>query len=161
MDRVYYEFPRRIDFERRYGFKRDMKYLVRVMASINGKSGSMEFETQGPNVKRNVDMVKARREVKVDVTKNKMDFVTLTPVHTEQELNTIPANGTVDFRVTVMYTYFDKNFDRMPLQSDIFLVRSILNGDLTLQVTSIDGQGRTLPEEIANTIETQLGHFKG
>ena len=161
MDRVYYEFPRRIDFERHYGFKGDLRYLVRVMASIHGKSGSMEFDTQGPNVKRNVDMVKARREVTVEVVKAKVDFVKLTAANTERELPSIPLNGTVDFRVTVMYSYFDKNFDRLPLPSDIFLVRSILNGDLALQVTSIEGQGRTLPEEIANTIETQLENFKG
>ena len=161
MDRVYYEFPRRIDFERHYGFKGDLRYLVRVMASIHGKSGSMEFDTQGPNVKRNVDTVKARREVMVEVVKDKVDFVRLTQDNTARELSSIPTNGRVDFRVTVMYSYFDKNFDRMPLPSDIFLVRSVLNGDLTLQVTSIEGQGRTLPEEIANTIETQLEHFKG
>ncbi len=161
MDRVYYEFPRRVDFERHYGFKGDMRYLTKVMASIHGKSGNMEFDTQGPNVKRNVDSVKARREVTVEVVKDKVDFVKLTPDNTQKELSTIPQSGTVDFRITVMYSYFDKNFDRLPLPSDIFLVRSILNTDLTLQVTSISGQGRTLPEEIANTIETQLGHFKG
>lgn len=161
MDRVYYEFPRRVDFERHYGFKGDMRYLTKVMASIHGKSGNMEFDTQGPNVKRNVDSVKARREVTVEVVKDKVDFVKLTPDNTQKELSSIPQSGTVDFRVTVMYSYFDKNFDRLPLPSDIFLVRSILNTDLTLQVTSIGGQGRTLPEEIANTIETQLEHFRG
>ncbi len=160
MDRVYYEFPRRIDFERHYGFKGDMRYLTNVMASIHGKSGNMEFDTQGPNVKRNVDSVKARREVTVEVVKDKVDFVKLTPDNTQKEMSSIPQSGTVDFRVTVMYSYFDKNFDRLPLPSDIFLVRSILGTDLTLQVTSISGQGRTLPEEIANTIETQLEHFK-
>ena len=161
MDRVYYEFPRRVDFERQYGFKGDMKYLTKVMSSIHGKSGAMEFNTQGPNVKMNVDSVNARREVMVEVVKGKVDFVKLTPDNTQKELSSIPQNGTVDFRVTVMYSYFDKNFNRLPLPSDIFLVRSILNTDLTLQVTSIGGQGRTLPEEIANTIETQLEHYKG
>jgi hypothetical protein len=161
MDRVYYEFPRRVDFERQYGFKGDMRYLTKVMASINGKSGAMEFETRGPNVKMNVDSVKARRDVMVEVVKDKVDFVILTPVNTQKELPAIPQTGTVDFRVTVMYSYFDKNFNRMPLPSDIFLVRSILKTELTLQVTTISGQGRTLPEEIANTIETQLEHFKG
>jgi hypothetical protein len=161
MDRVYYEFPRRVDFERQYGFKGDMRYLTKVMASINGKSGAMEFETMGPNVKMNVGSVKARRDVMVEVVKDKVDFVKLTPDNTQKELPTIPQSGTVDFRVTVMYSYFDKNFNRLPLPSDIFLVRSILSTDLTLQVTTIGGQGRTLPEEIANTIETQLEHFKG
>ena len=138
-----------------------MRYLTKVMASINGKSGAMEFETMGPNVKMNVGSVKARRDVMVEVVKGKVDFVKLTPDNTQKELPAIPQSGTVDFRVTVMYSYFDKNFNRLPLPSDIFLVRSILSTDLTLQVTSISGQGRTLPEEIANTIETQLEHFKG
>jgi hypothetical protein len=161
MDRVYYEFPQRVDFERSYGFKRDLKYLTRVMAGIHGKTGSMEFDTQGPNVKRNIDAVKARREVTVEVVKNKLDFVKLTPDTTQKEMPAIPQRGTLDFRFTVMYSYFDKNFNRMPLPSDIFLVRSILDSDLTLQVTSISGQGRTLPEEIANTVETMLENFKG
>jgi len=161
MDRVYYEFPRRVDFERHYGFKGDLRYLTNVMASIHGKSGAMEFDTLGPNVKRNVDSVKARREVMVEVVKDKVDFVKLTPDNTKKEMPAIPQSGTVDFRVTVQYSYFDKNFNRMPLPSDIFLVRSIMNTDLTLQVTTVGGQGRTLPEEIANTIETQLEHFKG
>jgi hypothetical protein len=151
MERIYYRFPQNIDFERRYGYSADLRYLLKVMASINGKSGSIEFETPGLDVKQHVDTVRARRDVIVEVSEKRMDFVRLT----------LMPQGTVDFRVTVGYTYMDSHFDRRPLESDVFLVRAIVDGDLTLQVVNIKGQGRTMPEEIANTIETQLKSFKG
>jgi len=49
----------------------------------------------------------------------------------------------------------------MSLVDDVFLVRATLNTDLTLQIAQIHGQGRTIPEEVANTIETVMEHFKG
>ena len=76
-------------------------------------------------------------------------------------LPTLAPDGTVDFRITVGYTYMDSHFDRMPLESDVFLVRAIVDGDLTIQVARVKGQDRTIPEEIANTIETQLKNFRG
>jgi hypothetical protein len=161
MDRIYYRFPQKIDFERHYGFNGDLKYLSRVMASMYGKSGHMEFETTGPNVKRNPDSVQARRDITVDIVCNRLDFMPLSQVTIQKELPTIPPGGTVDYRVTVGYTYMDKNYDKMSLVNDVFLVRAMLNGDLTLQIAAIHGQGRTLPEEVANTIETVMAHFKG
>jgi hypothetical protein len=89
-----------------------------------------------------------------------MDFVKLTPPNLTAVLPTQMPQGTVDFRVTVGYTYVDSHFDRLPLESDVFLVRAVVDGELTLQVASVKGQGRTAPEEIANTIETQLRTFK-
>jgi len=80
MDRIYYRFPQKIDFEQRYGFNGDLKYLARVMASMYGKSGHMEIDTLGPNVKRNPDAIKARRDIKVDIVQNRLDFVPLSQV---------------------------------------------------------------------------------
>ncbi len=161
MDRIYYRFPQKIDFEQRYGFNGDLKYLARVMASMYGKSGHMEIDTLGPNVKRNPDSIKARRDIKVDIVQNRLDFVPLSPVTLQKELPTIPPSGTVDFRFTVGYTYMDRNYDKMSLVDDVFLVRATMNADLTLQIAQIHGQGRTIPEEVANTIETVMEHFKG
>ena len=161
MDRIYYRFPQKIDFERHYGFNGDLKYLARVMASMYGKSGHMEIDTTGPNVKRNPDAVKARRDIKVDIVENKLDFVPLSSVTLQKELATIPPKGIVDFRFTVGYTYMDHNYDKMSLVDDVFLVRATMNSDLTLQITQTHGQGRTVPEEVANTIETVMEHFKG
>ena len=161
MDRVFYHFPQKIDFERHYGFNRDLKYLTRVMASMNGKSGNMEFDTSGPNTKRHPDAVRARRDLKVDITDKRLDFLTLNPVNLSKVLGSIPEKGTIDFRITVGYTYMDKNYDKMSLVDDIFFVRATLNGELTLQIASTHGQGRTVPEEVANTIETVMEHFRG
>jgi hypothetical protein len=35
-----------------------------------------------------------------------------------------------------------------------------VDGELNIQVAKVKGQGRTTPEEIANTIETQLRVFR-
>ena len=161
MDRIYYHFPQKIDLERHYGFNRDLKYLVRVMASMYGKSGRMEMDTTGPNVKRNPDQVKARRDLIVDITDKRLDFLPLNAVNTDKVLPTIPEKGTIDFRVTVGYTYMDKNYDKMSLIDDVFLVRATLNGDLTLKIANVHGQGRTVAEEVADTIEAVMGRFKG
>jgi hypothetical protein len=160
MDRVNYHFPQKIDFERHYGYNGDMKYLVKVIASMYGRGGKMEFDTTGPNVKRNPDEVKARRELIVDITDQRVDFVPLNERNTPAILPTIPEKGTVDFRVTVRYTYIDRNFDKMSLVDDVFMVRAKLDGDLMLQVANTHGQGRTTPEEVANTIETMMEHYK-
>jgi len=161
MDRIYYHFPQKIDLERHYGFNRDLKYLVRVMASMHGKSGRMEMDTAGPNVKRNPDQVRARRDLAIDITDQRLDFLPLNAVNTDKVLSTIPEKGTIDFRVTVGYTYMDKNYDKMSLVDDVFLVRATLNGDLSLKIANVHGQGRTVADEVADTIETVMGHFKG
>lgn len=161
MDRIYYRFPMEVDFERNYGYNADMRYLVKAIASLHGKSGSVSFETEGPNIKRHVDVVRARRDVLVEITDKKIDFIPLTVDNLSRVLSSIPQSGTIDYRITVRYSYVDnRNFDKMPLKSDVFLVRTTLNGDLNIRVVNIDGQGRTLPEEIANTIETQLKYYK-
>jgi hypothetical protein len=121
----------------------------------------MEMDTAGPNVKRNPDQVKARRDLTIDITDKRLDFLPLNAVNTDNVLPTIPEKGTIDFRVTVGYTYMDKNYDKMSLVDDVFLVRATLNGDLMLQIASVHGQGRTVAEEVADTIETVMGHFKG
>jgi hypothetical protein len=131
------------------------------MSSINGKSGAIEFDTPGPDIKRHVDTVRARRDVTVEVSEKRMDFVRLTPPNLTAVLPTLMPDGTVDFRITVGYTYVDSHFDRLPLESDVFLVRAVVDGSLTIQVAKVKGQGRTMPEEIANTIETQLKNFRG
>jgi len=161
MDRIYYHFPQKVDLERHYGFNRDLKYLVRVMASMHGKSGHMEFDTSGPNVKRHPDLVRARRDLAIDITDKRLDFLPLNAVNTDKVLSTIPEKGTIDFKVTVGYTYMDKDYDKMSLIDDVFLVRATLEGDLMLRIASVHGQGRTVAEEVADTIETVMGHFKG
>lgn len=161
MDRIYYHFPPDIDFERSYGYNADVRYLMKVMASIHGKSGSADFDTPGLDVKQHVENVRARRDVTVDVAERRVDFLPLNPQNLTRVLQGLEPSGTIDFRVTVGYTYVDKNYNRLPLESDVFLVRAIVDDGLTLQVACIKGQGRTLPEEVANTIETQLRVFKG
>ena len=160
MERIYYRFPQNVDFERQYGYSADLRYLLKVMASIHGKSGAIDFETPGLDVKRHVDTVRARRDVTVEVSEKRMDFVKLTPPNLAAVLPTLTPQGTVDFRFTVGYTYVDSHMDRLPLESDVFLVRAIVDGELTLQVATVKGQGRTIPEEIANTIETRLKNFR-
>ncbi|WP_424357068.1 hypothetical protein [Methanocella sp. MCL-LM] len=161
MERIHYHFPSQTDFERSYGYGADLKFLIKAIAGIHGKTGSAEFETTGPGVRTHQDTVRAKREVYVDIAEKRVDFLPLTPQNLATVLPTISHDGMVDFRFTVKYSYLDKNFNKGLLQNDVFLVRATVDGNLNLQVAVRDGQGRTLPEEIANTIETQLRHFKG
>ncbi|CAJ38252.1 hypothetical protein [Methanocella arvoryzae] len=161
MERIHYHFPAEIDFERNYGYSADLRYLIKAVAGIHGKTGSSEFETPGPDIGAHQNMVRAKREVAVEISEKRMDFLPLTPQNLAAVLPTVQHHGMVDFRFTVKYSYFDKNFNKGVLQNDVFLVRATVDGNLNLQVAAVDGQGRTLPEEIANTIETQLKRFKG
>lgn len=161
MERIYYHFPSNIDFERDYGYNADMRYLVKVMASLHGKTGSMNFETQGPDVRTHVESVRARREVSVEIAERRVDFITLAPQNLQNILQTIQPTGSADFRIKVAYSYVDRHYDMMSLKSDTFLIRATVDNGLNLKIAFLDGQARTIPEEIANTIETQLKNFKG
>lgn len=161
MDRIYYHFPSRVDFEQEYGFNADMRFFVKAMAGLYGRSGSVEIDTLGPDVRRNVDNVRAKRDVVVDIVERRVDFLPLNQQNLAKVLSSLSDAKIADFKIAVRYSYFDKNFNKMSLADDVFLVRAKLNGSMMLQIVNSEGQGRTSPEEVACTIEEQLKHFKG
>ncbi|HMK46928.1 MAG TPA: hypothetical protein VK436_09910 [Methanocella sp.] len=161
MERIYYRFPSQVDLDRNYGYSADTRYLVKAMAGINGKIGATDFDTDGPSIKSRVNTVKAKCELLIEIAARRVDFLPLTQQNLASVLPGLEPGGTIDFRFTVKYSYLDEHFNRMSLKSDVFLVRATVDGKLNLRVANMDGQERTMPEEIANTIEAQLKRFKG
>jgi hypothetical protein len=69
----------------------------------------------------------------------------------------VKNEGTVDFKVTLKYSFLDDNFDRVPFTGDSFLVRTHLDsGILTMKVHHTDGMGRTECGRIADTIVDEI-----
>lgn len=150
--RIYHHFPlNEVEFEQQYSFWADLPYLVKTFAHMNNKSGSINIATQkGP-------ITNAKRSIATDITEASVDFKPLTK-DLDTLLSTIMDNGTLDFRVRILYSYLDNNYNRIPLRGDTFLVRSDLtNGILTLKIHRTDGPGHTTCNEIADTIVEELG----
>jgi hypothetical protein len=149
--RIYHRFPHReIEFEQRNRYYADLPFLVKTIADIDGKSGTFVTESKGHSIQ-------ARREIVAEVVTNGIDFSPLNNRNVDSILGSIEPQGTIDFRISLKYSYLDGEYNRVPLKGDIFLVRAILKGDiLTFRINHIDGQGRTECGRIADTIVEEL-----
>ncbi|HDJ38810.1 MAG TPA: hypothetical protein ENF24_06500 [Methanosarcinales archaeon] len=152
--RVYYHFPKREPhFEQRYRYYGDLPYLVRTMAGVDGKHGM--FSTESPD--RRGHIIQSRREIEVYIVENNLDFAHLTLDNVEGHLDGIESDGTLDFKVSLKYSYLDGKYNRVPFAGDDYLVRVHLDGDLlTLKVHLDAGQGRTECGRVADTIVEEL-----
>ncbi len=153
MKRIYHQFPQKPELERKYNFRADLPYIVRTIAAINGQFGT--FITDSPDLKGRP--VQAKRSINVEVTDNSVNFYPLNDSTVESVLKDVKNEGTVDFRVTLKYSFLDNKFDRVPFKGDSFLVRARLDGGiLTMNVHHIDGMGRTECGRIADTIVDEI-----
>ncbi|MDK2892786.1 hypothetical protein [Methanohalophilus sp.] len=152
--RIYHRFPHReVEFEQRNRYYADLPFLVKVMAGIDGKFGMFVTES----VSRKGSRIQARREIEVEIVTNGLDFSRLNYRNVGSIIDTIEFQGTIDFRISLKYSYLDGKYDRVPLRGDIFLVRAILEEDiLTLRINHVDGPGRTECGRIADTIIDEL-----
>ncbi|HIH44985.1 MAG TPA: hypothetical protein HA257_07935 [Candidatus Methanoperedenaceae archaeon] len=155
---LYCGFPQEgVDFEQRYRYRADLPYLLRVMAGMDGKFGM--FTTK--QAQKGEDL-KVKRIIKVDIAKNRTDFAPLNTGTMERYESGISSDGTLDFKVTLEYTYLDSNYNRVPMKKDSYLVRSQLdNGFLTLGVKHDNGPGLTGSQSIADTIVVELERNSG
>ncbi len=153
MKRMYHQFPKEPEFERKYNFRADLPYVVKVMAGMDGQFGN--FITDGPD--RKATPIKAKRSIGIEITDKSIDFYPLNKNTMESVLRDVDAEGIIDFRVNLNYSFLDEKFDRIPFKGDSFLVRTYLeNGVLTMKVHHIDGMGRTKCEKIADTIVDEI-----
>jgi hypothetical protein len=152
--RIYHRFPRReVQFEQKNRYYSDLPYLVKVMANTDGRFGMFVTES----VTRRGYRIQAKRELKVEIVMNGIDFSPLNYRNAESVVGTIEPEGMVDFRISLKYSYLDGEYSRVPFKGDVFLVRAILEGDvLTLRINHIDGPGRTECGRIADTIVEEL-----
>lgn len=153
MKRTYHEFPQKPEFERKYNFKADLPYIVKTLAGMDGKFGT--FITDSPDLKGRP--IKAKRSINVDITDRSVNFSPLNNDTLGSVLEEVKAEGTIDFRVTLKYSFLDEKFDRVPFKGDSYIVRVQLeNGILTMKVHHMDGMGRTDCERIADTIVDEI-----
>ena len=91
------------------------------------------------------------------IVENNLDFAHLTLDNVEGHLDGIESDGTLDFKVSLKYSYLDGKYNRVPFAGDDYLVRAHLDGDLlTLKVHLDAGQGRTECGRVADTIVEEL-----
>lgn len=152
--RIYHRFPHReVEFEQRNRYYADLPYLVKVMAGMDGKFGMFSTES----IARKGSRIQARREIGVEIVMNGLDFSPLNYRNVDSIIDTIEPKGTIDFRVSLKYSYLDGKYNRVPFKGDIFLVRIILEDDiLTLRINHIDGPGRTECGRVADTLIDEL-----
>jgi hypothetical protein len=153
MKRTYHQFPKEPEFERKYNFRADLPYIVRILAGMDGQSGN--FITDGPD--RKATPIKAKRSINVEITDRSVDFYPLNKNTLDSVLKDVTSEGTIDFRVILKYSFLDEKYDRVAFKGDSYLVRTDLeNGVLTMKVHHIDGMGRTDCERIADTIADEI-----
>ncbi len=153
MKRMYHQFPKEPEFERKYNFKADLPYIVKVMAGMDGQFGT--FITDGPD--RKATPIKAKRSINVEITDKSIDFYPLNKNTLNSVLRDITEEGVIDFKVNLRYSFLDEKFERVPFKGDSFLVRADLeNGILTMKLHHIEGLGRTECEKVADTIVEEI-----
>ncbi len=153
MKRMYHQFPKEPEFERKYNFREDLPYVVKIMAGMDGQFGN--FITDGPD--RKATPIKAKRSIGIEITDKSIDFYPLNKNTLDSVLKDVTGEGIIDFRVNLNYSFLDEKFDRVPFKGDSYLVRTDLeNGVLTVRVHHIDGMGRTDCERIADTIVDEI-----
>jgi hypothetical protein len=153
MRRIYHQFPKNPEFERKYNFQADLPYIVRTMAGMDGQFGT--FITDGPDLKGTP--IKAKRSINIEITDKSVDFNPLNKNTLNSVLQDVTDEGIIDFRVNLKYSFLDEKFNRVPFKGDSYLVRAALeNGILTMKVHRIDGMGRTDCERITDTIVEEI-----
>ncbi len=153
MRRIYHQFPQKPELERKYNFRADLSYIVRTVAGMNGQFGN--FITDSPDLKGRP--IQAKRSINIEITDRSVNFYPLNNETVDSVIGDVKNEGTIDFKVTLKYSFLDGNFDRVPFKGDSFLVRTKLDsGVLTMNVHHIDGMGRTESGRIADTIIDEI-----
>ncbi len=153
MKRMYHQFPKNPEFERKYNFQSDLPYIVKILAGMDGQFGT--FITDGPD--RKATPIQAKRSINIEITDKNIDFYPLNKNNLGSVLKDVSAEGIIDFRVNLKYSFLDEKFDRVAFKGDSYLIRAELeNGVLTMKVHHIDGMGRTDCERIADTIVDEI-----
>ncbi len=153
MRRTYHLFPQNPEFERKFRFKADLPFIVRIMAQLDGQFGT--FVTDGPD--RKATPIKANRNLAVEITDKSVDFVPLNKYTLDSVLRDVTSEGVIDFRVNLRYSILDAKYNRVAFKGDIYLVRTKLeDGILTMNIHLVDGLARTDPGRIADTIVEEI-----
>ncbi|MCL7414910.1 MAG: hypothetical protein M8349_02455 [ANME-2 cluster archaeon] len=150
--RVYHHFPvDDVEFTQNYSFWGNLPYLVKTLAAMNNRSGSM---TLTGNTGQVLDV---KRNIKVDIAEANVDFKSLAPKDLDAVLEGIENNGMLDFRINILYSRLNKDYSRVAFNEDTFLVRCELNQRiLILKIHKLHGPGHTTCSEIASTMVDEI-----
>ncbi|MDW7732490.1 MAG: hypothetical protein SCH66_08685 [Methanolobus sp.] len=120
---------------------------------MDGKFGMFVTES----VTQRGHRIQAKREIRVEIVTNGIDFAPLNYENVDEIIETIEKEGIIDFRINLNYSYLDGKYNRVAFRGDIYLVRAILENELlVLQINHIDGQKRTECGRVADTIIDEL-----
>lgn len=152
--RIYHRFPHReIQFEQKYRYHSDLPFLVKIMANMDGKFGMFVTESVAQKGHR----IQAKREINVEIMTNGVDFAPLNTDTVNKIIDTIEAEGIIDFKIVLKYSHLDEEYNRVAFKEDIYLIRIILeSGISTLQIKHINGPSRTECSNVADTIIDEL-----
>lgn len=154
-DFEYRKFPRQAEFTQKYRYKSDLRFLVRVMANLNGTFGMFNTYSPFSHSRR----IQAKREIQVEIMDG-MDFQPLGQDNVEEYRSRVPGEGTVDFKLHLKYSYLDEKYNPVPMRGDDYLVRAEQSGDvLILTVNLEEGPRRTESSRIADTIVDEIRRY--
>ena len=150
--RMYHRFPvHEVEFTQNYSFWGNLPYIVKTLAGMNNKSGSI-------NMKGTSDQtLQVKRDIKVEIAEASMDFKPLGPENMDVVLEDIEDNGTLDFKIKILYSRLDTDYRRVAFNEDTFLVRCELRqGIMTLKIHLLNGPEHTNCGEIASTLVDEI-----
>lgn len=150
--RKYHRFPvQEVEFTQNYRFLGNLPYIVKILAGMNNKSGTITL--QG----RSDPTLQAKRGIIVEIAESSMDFKPLGPANLDSVLEDIEDNGTLDFKIKILYSRLDKDYRRVAFNEDTFLVRcELIQGIMTLKIHLLHGPEHTNCGEIASTLVDEI-----
>lgn len=150
--RKYHRFPvQEVEFTQNYRFLGNLPYIVKILAGMNNKSGTITL--QG----RSDPTLQAKRGIIVEIAESSMDFKPLGPANLDSVLEDIEDNGTLDFKIKILYSRLDKDYRRVAFNEDTFLVRcELTQGIMTLKIHLLHGPEHTNCDEIASTLVDEI-----
>jgi hypothetical protein len=154
MKHTYVQFPdTNVHFVQKCRYHADMRFLIHTLAEMNGKFGM--FHMYSPLTK--TQRIYAKREIKVEIAENGVDFIPLDKTNADYIAENAVDEETIDFRITLQYSYLDEKYNRIPLRGDVYLLRASQRSDiLTLCVHHIEGSQHTECSRIADTIIEEI-----
>lgn len=154
MKHTHIQFPdTNIHFIQKCRYRADIPFLIHTLAEMNGKFGM--FHMYAPHTR--TQRIYAKREIKVEIAENNIDFIPLDKTNADYIAEHAAEEDTIDFRITLQYSYLDEKYNRVPLRGDVYLLRANQQRDLlTLYVHHIEGNQHTECSRIADTVIDEL-----
>ncbi|MDW7775144.1 MAG: hypothetical protein SCH39_02265 [Methanosarcinales archaeon] len=150
--RKYHRFPvDEVEFIQNYRFLGNLPYIVKILAGMNNKSGSIALKGKSDHT------LQVKRDIIVEIAESNVDFKPLGPANLDSVLEDIEDNGTLDFKIKILYSRLDTDYRRVAFNEDTFLIRcELMQGIMTLKIHLLNGPEHTNCGEIASTFVDEI-----